>query len=90
MNHQAPFYRLRQLIIEKYGEDKFETGCELVARWVTHELRLEVNVHDVKCICDYVDRPVESEVCTSLMHLFKLNSAKELHTIPETTPACFN
>jgi len=26
---------LKELIIEKYGEDKFSTGCQLVAQWVS-------------------------------------------------------
>ncbi|MDP1763055.1 MAG: hypothetical protein Q8L07_04140 [Sediminibacterium sp.] len=32
-------YTLRKLIYQKYGEQKFALGCELVSRWVNFELR---------------------------------------------------
>lgn len=88
-----PFYRLKELIIEKYGEDKFEAGCDLVVRWLRHELNATINVSEIKFMCNIDQSSTERmtyPACTSLLQLFRLQSHTELYTLPETAPQYTN
>lgn len=93
---QAPFYRLEQLIIEKYGEDKIITGRALVASWVRATTKEKVDANWVQLICKTSEAhpiPVYTLSGTqakALKSLFKLDSYKELYTVPETTPQFFD
>lgn len=43
-----PIYKLRDLINDKYGEDRFVLGCEITARWVTIETDQPCSTEDVQ------------------------------------------
>lgn len=93
---ETPFYRLKQLIIEKYGDEKFTTGCALVAAWVSAETKEKVDALWVQLISKISEaHPVpvyqlSGPQAKALKSLFKLDSYKELYTIPETCPKFFN
>lgn len=79
-------YRLRHLIYQKYGEDKFALGCELVARWV----RLDIDSSGVRWtapmvlqLCNATTKsnyPLYPNEGEALRRLFGLNSIEELFT----------
>lgn len=46
------FYRLRELIYQKYGEAKFSLGCEIVARWVAFETKETCTSEAVEAWCN--------------------------------------
>lgn len=93
--YEKPFYRLKELIIDKYGAEKFETGCTLVARWVSSQIRVAVvNAAWVQRMSETRDgkNPIyqlTEEEAKALKDLFKLQSSRELYTLPETTPSLF-
>lgn len=93
--YEKPFYRLKELIIEKYGAAKFETGCTLVASWINFNTKENTNSDWVQFFCKATgDSPaiyqLSSSQAKALKSLFKLDSYKELYTIPETCPEFFN
>lgn len=90
----TPYYRLKELIIEKYGEEKFDVGCELVARWLSFATKEKVNEGWLEVMCDRTDQPdmyfqFTGDQAHALKQLFKLNTFSELYTYPETTPSYY-
>lgn len=82
-----PFYRLRSLIEEKYGAERFDFGCQIVARWLSFETKIEITEMAVKTLCDEESENIETffpRTSKALINLFHLQSAKELYTFPET------
>lgn len=86
---EQPYYRLRQLIKEKYGEDKFSTGCQLVKQWLCHATKTFYIVNDIRNWCnihnDVIHELTEQEA-KALRQLFNLQRNEELYTDPQTTP----
>jgi hypothetical protein len=87
-NMEQPYYRLRELIKQKYGEDKFGLGCQIVARWLNHSEgqftfspQHILNISNLRFDTHLLDRQSES-----LCKLFGLQRHEELYTFPENTP----
>ncbi len=70
---------LKQLIIEKYGEDKFLTGCQLVAQWVSFELKdCMFSPKYIETICrNHEVKPLPVEVDKAIRKLFGISQAEE-------------
>jgi hypothetical protein len=87
-NMEQPYYRLRELIKAKYGEDKFSTGCQLVAQWLRHNTMTFFGSADIINICNLRSEsfPLEEDHAKALRQLFGLKRNEELYTFPENTP----
>jgi hypothetical protein len=90
-----PFYRLRDLLFKKYGENNFNTGCTLLAWFLTYEIKEPYSKDWVRLICETTEASsgwtmLKSTEAEALRAFFKLSSPRELYSIPETAPASFN
>jgi len=67
-----PFYNLKELIIKKYGAEKYALGQLITAQWLTHELRAPVTVSMVQVICNTTVGIAffDIEMCLATMKLF--------------------
>lgn len=78
MKQQKPYYKLRQLIYNKYGEEKFAIGCKIVARWVSFETKTNVSAQKVLAWCNkknWEDAPFMVYIeFKALSRLFNLNN----------------
>jgi hypothetical protein len=96
----TPLYRIRDLMIEKYSEEKFELGCLVVARWVTggkpklmtnfKPQHLAWTTERVKEMCvatSFDEFPLSHIEAELLRRLFGLRTCTDLFTFVETTPA---
>jgi len=81
----TPYYRLKTLITEKYGQSRFDLGCRLVASWLKYDVKLDFSKEDIDAFCNTNLPGVRftPSVAISLKNLFKLQSIKELFTHPE-------
>ncbi|MBS1734250.1 MAG: hypothetical protein JST02_13225 [Bacteroidetes bacterium] len=70
-----PFYNLKELIIEKYGAEKYALGQLITAQWLTHELGEEVTVSMVEVICNTTVgfHFFDVRMCFATMKLFGTN-----------------
>lgn len=76
-------YRLKEMIDKKYGKGKFDTGCEIVARWLAFETKTEVTAADVKTCCQAEaeqEFKVSPEFLAALKKLFGFKSDLEFYT----------
>jgi hypothetical protein len=80
-------YGLRQLITNKYGEDKFGVGCLIVAMFVGHKSEHKWTRQMVEDICN--SKKYDSEITVAdaerFKQLFGLHSIDQLYEL-ETTP----
>ncbi len=90
----VPYYRLRQLIYGKYGEDRFALGCEITARWVAFETHKKCTMEDVQYWCNLLadeiqvnqSTPITVSQLKALQQLFGVGNKLELfttHSIPQ-------
>ena len=89
----TPFYRVRQLIIKKYGEKNFHTGCQLVAQFISYETKIPLSSGHIRLMCEVAEADLISEnkpIALALKSLFHLQSLTELFTLPETAPESFS
>jgi hypothetical protein len=87
-----PFYRIRQLIIKKYGEKNFHTACDMVAQFIGYEAKLPLSSGHIRLMCEVTESDLISEnrpIAVALKSLFHLESLAELFTLPENTPENF-
>jgi hypothetical protein len=86
-----PVYTLRHLIYQKYGEQKFALGCELISRWVKFELRgLDKKLiskwtpEKVNHLCNAtkLNSDLVYEEAEALRQIFGLSSINQLYTQP--------
>lgn len=79
-----PCYRLKELIISKYGKNKYETGKQIVAKWLSKETGYPVSSEAVQQCCD-ADDPAEfyvsPEMVTAAQKLFGLRLPEEFFTL---------
>lgn len=75
-------YKTKQLMCEKYGEDRFALACEIVSRWLLFYTKKKV--YDsiwVERMCNahkYSEIELTHEVAEALRKLFGLKSYEEL------------
>lgn len=50
-----PCFRLKEMIVSKYGKNKFDTGKLLVAKWLSKETGIPVDAEAVQQCCDAED-----------------------------------
>lgn len=79
---QQPIYTIQQLIIAKYGQEKFALGCEFVARWLNTCKQGYWCGNDILTMCTTADYqfkllPIEAE---ELRKLFGLQSIEQLYS----------
>lgn len=55
----TPVYTIKQLMFNKYGEDRFALACEIVARWVQFETKNKE--YDAHFICRLANAHADSE-----------------------------
>ncbi len=83
-------YRLKELIISKYGKNKYETGKQIVAQWLSKETGHPVSAEAVQQCCD-ANIPeefyVSPEMVTALLKLFGLKLPEELVTLKSARKA---
>lgn len=90
----VPYYRLRQLIYGKYGEDRFALGCEITSRWVAFETGKKCSMEDVQYWCNLLadeiqvhqSTPITVSQLKALQQLFGVANKLELfttHSIPQ-------
>ena len=93
MIHQ--FYRIIQLIHEKYGERYIVHGHIIAARFVSHELRhvldKPITAEEIRAwsISEEFDPTLTPAIIASLQKLFKQSSPQAFFTTPELMPAEF-
>jgi len=79
---QQAYYCLSKLIVEKYGYAKYAIGCEIVARWVTHDTKENWTLEKVLSMCSTEQglplTPAEAE---ALRRLFGLKSIMDIYTV---------
>lgn len=85
---EQPYYRLRELIKTKYGEEKFHLGMQLVAKWVQYHTKEYTTGAHVLNVCNLRSDSYQltAEQATALRQLFSLKRNEELYTFPEHTP----
>jgi hypothetical protein len=86
---EQPFYRLRELIKTKYGEDKFGLGCQLTAQWLNnHQKSHWFDLAQVNNLASLRTGTLifTEDQATALRQLFGLKRNEELYTFPEHTP----
>lgn len=75
-------YTLKQLMFEKYGEDRFSLACEIVARWVQFETKQKHFTKEwVEKICnasDISDAEIYMPAAEALRRLFGLRTIEQL------------
>jgi hypothetical protein len=78
----TPVYTLKQLMYDKYGEERFAIACEIVARWIKFETKKEqYDAIWVNSMCNaHADSEFElfEDVAEALRRLFGLESFAEL------------
>lgn len=87
MPNEQNTYRLAELIEEKYGKEKFETGIKIVAQWLSFETGSRHGPDWIEYLCrakkaeklNAIDRYEAKALCK----LFGLKSFMALFTIPE-------
>ena len=69
--------RIRELLLNKYGEDKILLGCEIVTSWVSHEIKDErFSQDDVFLLID--GKQMTEPVAEALRKLFGLKNMADL------------
>jgi hypothetical protein len=91
MSTPIPFYRLRDLIEERYGPHQVQFGCMIVARFVTFETKQEVTLSWMISLCSAQEHNtmLTPQIAAVMVRLFELHSARELFSFPEHIPADF-
>jgi hypothetical protein len=76
-------YTLKQLLYEKYGEERFSIACEITARWVQFETKNKhFNVEWIQQLCnacDISEVEIYSPAAEALRKLFGLKTIDELY-----------
>lgn len=87
---EQPYYRLRELIKNKYGEDKFNLGCQLTAQWLNGQQKKDwfsiatiINLASARTAEMFM---LTEDQATALRKLFAIKRNEELYTYPEHTP----
>lgn len=78
-------YKLKELILQKYGEESFSTGCELVAQWLRNAGENFWIAEDVKEMCE-LTKPIMKLTFSEgmlLMQLFSLKEPEDIFNYPE-------
>lgn len=71
--------RLKELIEEKYGIGKFVFGCEMVARFLSFDLKQKIKPKNVQKIVEHkAHTNLLQEEEEALRSLFKLKTVEEL------------
>jgi hypothetical protein len=83
---QQPYYRLKYLMLDKYGENSFSTGLTLIASWLSYQCNEEYTEGWVRAMCDITKKPsklfmLSPHAAEALASLFKLRSTEELYTV---------
>jgi hypothetical protein len=77
-------FNLRQLMIDKYGEGKFDVACEIVARWLSpNEYRYQWKASEITMLCSERDGDRLSYQWLILSDLQKLKELFHLKTVEE-------
>jgi hypothetical protein len=79
-----PYYRLEELIKEKYGETNYATGCDIVARGLNHDSKVKIggiDIAHISRITDDLDSLTINQLI-KLKQLFTLSSFQELFNPP--------
>lgn len=73
-----PLYRLKELMIKKYGEEKFAVACSIVALWVQGETKQKTTAKTILGWCNKTEIDQMPIMCLkdfkAISKLFSLNN----------------
>lgn len=87
---EKPVYRLRELIIDKYGKQKFEQGCMFVAQWIRFADVVRITPQHIVNFCALQSETnvrLNNQQKEALRQLFGLISTADLYTTVQVCDA---
>lgn len=76
-----PAYRLKHLILRKYGEEKYELGCQLVAQFVGQGSKAEWTAIKIHKLCETGESQfIDIRDKQKLKQLFGVENFSEFYT----------